>query len=180
MVSDEVDFKIKRYRRSRSVRIRIDGAGEVRVSAPLRVSLRMIAGLVKSKISWIEGVRAKLKLTSARRVGEGTTVEYKKNKKAALRLVTARLEYFNRHYGFAIGKLSIRNQQSRWGSCNRVGNLSFNYRVVMLPPELQDYLVVHELCHIAEHNHGPAFWRRMQETVPNAKKLRGELRRLHI
>ncbi len=180
MVSDEVGFKIKRYRRSRSVRIRIDGSGEVRVSAPLRVSLRMIAGLVKSKMAWIEEVRMKMKLTSAKRIGEGTTVEYKKNKQAALRLVEARLQYFNLHYGFTIGKLSIRNQQSRWGSCNRVGNLSFNYRVVMLPPELQDYLVVHELCHIAEHNHGPAFWRRMLEMLPEAKKLRGELRKLRI
>ncbi|HCC83237.1 TPA: hypothetical protein DEP96_00120 [Candidatus Uhrbacteria bacterium] len=180
MFSDEVPYKIKRYRRSRSVRIRIDGAGEVRVSAPLRISLRMIAELVKSKMSWIEGVRQKLQLTSAKRVGEGTTAEYKQNKRVALRLVTARLAYFNAHYNLPIGKLSIRNQQSRWGSCNRIGNLSFNYRVVFLPQELQDYLVVHELCHIAEHNHGPAFWKRMQETLPKAKKLRGELRKLHI
>jgi predicted metal-dependent hydrolase len=129
---------------------------------------------------WIEEVKKKLKLTSMMRIGEGTVDEYKKNKKAALRLVEARLKYFNAHYGYTIGRLSIRNQQSRWGSCNRAGNLSFNYRIVLLQPELQDYLVVHELCHIAEHNHAPTFWRRMQEVLPEAKKLRGELRRLHI
>lgn len=180
MVSDEVDYKIKRYRRSRSVRIRIDGAGEVKVSAPLRVSLRMIAELVKSKLAWIQEVRSKLQLMSVNKIGEGTISEYRQNKRAALKLVQAKLAYFNVHYGFTIGKLSIRNQQSRWGSCNRVGNLSFNYRVIMLSPELQDYLVVHELCHIVEHNHGPAFWRRMQETLPNAQQLRKELRKLHI
>lgn len=180
MVSSELPYQIRRYKGSRSVRIRIDTSGVVRVSAPWRASLRMVANLVKSKMAWIVEVRRKLQLTVGEKIGVGTIDEYKRHKRVALQLVEARLKHFNLHYGFAIGQLSIRNQHSRWGSCNRVGNLSFNYRIVLLPPELQDYLVVHELCHIAEHNHAPAFWLKMQETLPQAKKLKIELRSLHI
>ncbi len=180
MAEVDIPYKIKRFRRAKGLRIRVDGDGAVLVTAPLRLSLRMIGELVKSKLGWIDGVRKSILVLPRMSVGTGGVDEYKKNKKAALALVKMRLEHFNEHYGLPIGKLSIRNQRSRWGSCNRAGNLSFNYRIVFLSVELQDYLIVHELCHIAEHNHSPAFWRRMQETLPNAKRLRNELKKFMI
>src|SRR4051812_2511641 len=83
---------------------------------------------------------------------------YLEHKPAALDLVNARLAYFNAFYNYKYNKVTIKNQFSRWGSCSRKGNLNFNYRIVLLPPELADYIVVHELCHLGEFNHGQKFW----------------------
>ncbi len=60
--------------------------------------------------------------------------------------------------GVRPARLQLRDQRSRWGSCSRRGTLSFNWRIIMAPPAVLDYLVVHELAHLAEHNHGPRFW----------------------
>jgi predicted metal-dependent hydrolase len=95
-------------------------------------------------------------------------------------LAHERLAHFNQQYGLAIGKISIRNQKTRWGSCSREGNLSFNYRILYLPSAERDYIIVHELCHIAEHNHSPAFWALVSRALPDAKLIRKELRRKYL
>ena len=55
-------------------------------------------------------------------------------------------------------RIVLRDQRSRWGSCSSRGTLSFNWRLVLAPHDVLDYVVVHEVCHLLEHNHGPAFW----------------------
>jgi hypothetical protein len=70
----------------------------------------------------------------------------------------------------------IKNTSSRWGSCSRLGNLNFNYKIVFLPPELQDYLVVHELCHLGQFNHSQSFWNLVKKTIPEYLRLRKNLR----
>lgn len=88
-----------------------------------------------------------------------------------------RLAYFNQLYGCRIGKISIRKQRSRWGSASKSsGNLNFNYRIVFLPAELADYLVVHELCHLVEANHSSRFWAQVARSLPQHKALRQQLR----
>lgn len=107
---------------------------------------------------------------------------YLANKEAARALVHARIahfmQYYGPHYGISVGKIAIRNQRSRWGSCSRKGNLNFNYKLVFLTPAQQDYVIVHEICHIKEFNHAQAFWDLVAETIPEWKKLRAELRKV--
>jgi len=95
-------------------------------------------------------------------------------------MVHERVGHFLGHYGprhgVAAGKIAIRNQRSRWGSCSKKGNLNFNYKLVFLPPEVRDYVIVHELCHIKEFNHGRGFWALVAETIPEYKDLRKQLR----
>jgi predicted metal-dependent hydrolase len=91
-------------------------------------------------------------------------------------LVTQRLQHFNQVYGYKIGKISIRKQKTRWGSCSKQGNLNFNYRIIHLPEALRDYVIVHELCHIGQFNHSKAFWELMAQTVPDWKSCRAALR----
>jgi len=103
--------------------------------------------------------------------------EYAKHKEAARVLVHERLAHFNQRYGFAYNTVAIRNQKTRWGSCSAKRNLNFNFRIVFLPPTLQDYLVVHELCHLQELNHSKAFWGLVVQAIPDYRMLRQELRK---
>lgn len=106
----------------------------------------------------------------------GPRRDYERHKEAARQLVLERIAHFNSHYNFSFGRVAIRNQSSRWGSCSVKRNLNFNYRIVELAPELQDYLVVHELCHLAVMNHSRKFWNLVAETIPNYAACRRTLR----
>jgi predicted metal-dependent hydrolase len=110
----------------------------------------------------------------------GTRKQYLLHKEQARILVKSRLEYFNLYYKFPIKKIFIKNQRSRWGSCSSKGNLNFNYKIALLPPELADYLVVHELCHLGEFNHSSAFWALVAETLPDWENRRAALKKIHI
>lgn len=103
-------------------------------------------------------------------------VEFWANKELARTLVKERIKFFNHHYKFTVNRISIRNQRSRWGSCSKKGNLNFNYRLVLLPPEVADYIIVHELCHLGEFNHSKKFWELVAKTIPDYKQIRKELR----
>jgi predicted metal-dependent hydrolase len=104
--------------------------------------------------------------------------QYLKVKEEARQLVHERVRHFNQAYGFPVGRIFIKNHRSRWGSCSQKGNLNFNYKIVFLPAELADYIVVHELCHLREFNHSPRFWRLVEEVIPDHRKRRLALRHL--
>lgn len=103
---------------------------------------------------------------------------YKKHKEQARALVHERITHWNSFYGFTVRKVFIKNHKSRWGSCSMKGNLNFSYRIIFLPPEIVDYIIVHELCHLQEFNHSPRFWALVERTVPAHRSVRRELRRL--
>ncbi|HVW71583.1 MAG TPA: M48 family metallopeptidase [Candidatus Paceibacterota bacterium] len=105
------------------------------------------------------------------------TRQYKTAVKAARELATERVKHFNAHYAVRHTSITIRKQRTRWGSASTRGTLSFNYRIVHLPPELIDYIIVHELCHLIEMNHSQRFWARVAETIPHWKEHRKALRR---
>ena len=72
----------------------------------------------------------------------------------------------------AHGRISIRNQKSRWGSCSAKGNLSFNWRLILAPDDVLDYVVAHEVAHLAQANHSPAFWAVVDRLTPHARDSR--------
>ena len=88
------------------------------------------------------------------------------------------MHYYGERHDITVGKIAIRNQKSRWGSCSKKGNLNFNYKLVFLSPEIRDYVIVHEICHIKEFNHGRDFWNLVGEAVPEYKEMRKRLRGL--
>jgi predicted metal-dependent hydrolase len=96
---------------------------------------------------------------------------YKQAVERTRALVTERTRYWSLVYGIPYRKIFIKKQKRRWGSASEAGNLNFNYRLGFLPPELLDYVVVHELCHLAHLNHSPAFWSLVSEAFPNPKVL---------
>ncbi len=171
-----MQYSLRKNPRARRINITVRRDGSVWVTKPRRVSMREVERFVEKSARWIE--RAKARLTKLRRVSriESSTEEYKKYKAAARTFVARRLEQFNKVYGFTYATISIRNQKSRWGSCSRSGNLSFNYRILFLPDHLADYILVHELCHVRELNHSKRFWDLVALTIPDHRLRRKALR----
>lgn len=104
------------------------------------------------------------------------TKHYVEHKEAARALVLARLAYFNQYYNLHWNRVAIRNQRRCWGSCSSAKNLNFNYKILLLPPHLRDYIIVHELCHLVHLHHGQTFWDLVAEQMPNYKQFVRELR----
>ena len=105
------------------------------------------------------------------------TQHYLRYKEYARAVVHVKLAYWNQLYGFRWRRVAIRNQRTCWGSCSSAKNLNFNYKIAFLPARLQDYLIVHELCHLREFNHSPAFWELVARALPHWPQLKRELDR---
>ena len=116
-----------------------------------------------------------------RRKASGLSLaQYEKYKEEARALVHERLANFAPFFGVSLKKVFIKNSRTRWGSCSSKGNLNFNYRLALIEPELVDYVVVHELCHLKHFNHSPLFWAEVARAVPNWKLLRKRLRTIKL
>lgn len=108
------------------------------------------------------------------------TKHYRHHKEFARAVITSRIEHFNLFYQHCVGKISIRDQKTRWGSCSEKGNLNFNYKTAFLDATLRDYVIVHELCHLNEFNHSKDFWELVAKTIPDHKSLRKELKKIKL
>lgn len=170
-----IAYTVKRYRGAKRVRISIGRDGTVNVSAPRFVPLLQITKIVEQHAPWIASKLAVVKKFPVLSV-VAQRKEFLQYKEAARRLVHARLRDFATDYPFSYSSVSIRNQSTRWGSCSATGALSFNYKIVLLPAELADYVVVHELCHLQHMNHSPQFWQLVAMTIPDYKACRKRLR----
>lgn len=84
----------------------------------------------------------------------------------ARRIIPARTEALAAQLGYRFGRITIRDQKTRWGSCSSRGNLNFNWRLIMTPPAVLDYVIIHELCHLRELNHSPLFWNLVAQACP--------------
>ena len=93
-------------------------------------------------------------------------------RRAAATHAAARLAHFAPQVGRSARKLVIRAQRTRWGSCSARGTISLNWRLMLAPPDILDYVVVHELCHSKEMNHSRAFWERVETILPDYKRRR--------
>ena len=95
----------------------------------------------------------------------------------AMERLSERVKHFGAIMGKSPGRITIREQKTRWGSCSSLGNLNFNWKLIMAPPEALDYVVIHELCHMIEMNHSPAFWAQVERRMPDYKKWRDYLKK---
>lgn len=157
----------------------VHSSGRVTMTIPKWVSRREADRFFTEQRDWVAQARARLVVVD----GPGREAEqaaYLSRKEEARRFVTMRLSVLNEQYGYAYNRIAIRRNVSRWGSCSARGNLNFDYRILFLPPSLQDYLLVHELCHLKELNHSPEFWALVARMVPDHELRRSELRRYKL
>ncbi len=85
-------------------------------------------------------------------------------------VIPDRVAFYADRMGVPYGRITIRRQKTRWGSCSENGNLSFNCLLMLAPPEVLDYVVVHELCHLKEMNHSRAYWDEVEQVLPDYRK----------
>lgn len=96
----------------------------------------------------------------------------KRYKEAARSYIPKRVAYYHAMTGGTYNRITIRDQKTRWGSCSSKGTLSFNWRLMLAPPAILDYVVVHELCHLTHMNHSPMFWQAVESVCPDYKNAR--------
>ncbi len=168
-----------RNRKTRSVRLAVARGGVVTVTAPRLFPLWLIEKFIIRKSAWLLSKIDHFKQYKPALSRENQRAEFLAHKERARALVESRVEKWNEFYQFTFNKITIKKQRARWGSCSEKGNLNFNYKIVFLPDYLVDYIVVHELCHLGEMNHSKDFWALVARTLPEYRRLRTELSRLH-
>jgi predicted metal-dependent hydrolase len=168
----EVDVRISA--RARRWRIEVGATGPPLVVVPQGMSPAEVARIVELRRGWIERQLARrepplgleaagLSEAAARRLARARVTEVAERTAAEL--------------GVAYERIAIRDQRTRWGSCSTRGTLSFNWRLVLAPAEVLDYVVVHELCHLREPNHSPRFWKLVERSRPSFAQERAWLSR---
>ncbi|MHB8442860.1 MAG: M48 family metallopeptidase [Patescibacteria group bacterium] len=170
-----IDYFLKRNKRAKRIIVYIKKGGLVFVTIPYFVKEGTEEEFLKRKYKWIIKTKGKYKREEFTKDGihlDDTVINYRKE---ALNLVNMRIKYFNSFYNFKFKNIRIKNQESRWGSCSTLGNLNFNWKIVLLPQSLSDYIIVHELCHLKEMNHQDKFWNLVSLTIPEYKKLKRDL-----
>ena len=169
---------IKSSRRTMSMEVRPDGS--ILVRAPYRASAEEIGNFVCSHKSWVEKQRIRIRKRAAEiRLADQNPLspeDIRLLADQALRELPPRIAAYAGQMGVTYGRVTIRNQKTRWGSCSSKGNLNFNCLLMLTPREVQDYVIVHELSHRKEMNHSPKFWAVVEEVLPDYKKRRNWLR----
>ncbi len=168
---------IRSGRRTVSVEIRPDGS--VLVRAPRGMSQERLRALLGERAAWIERHRrtALARREAAARAGALTDRELDELAAGAREDLPARVRRFASLVGTDYGRVTIRRQRTRWGSCSGRGDLSFNCLLMLAPEAVRDYVVVHELCHRLVMDHSPRFWAQVERVLPRWRDSRQWLRR---
>ena len=167
----ELTYIIKKsWRRSISVSVLPDN--RILVKAPYLATERTVKDFLITKKEWItkQIEKQNIEKAQAESLGLLSTDDIKKIRKQAKEMIPPRVNYWAKKIGVTYGKISIRLQVSRWGSCSQNGNLSFNCLLVIMPPEVMDSVIVHELCHRKSMNHSKKFYAEIDKTFPDYKK----------
>ena len=165
-----MDYRlIRSCRRTVAIQIVKDG---VRVRAPLKMPVSVINAFVRSKQAWIQKQLADqkqgLSAFSPEELKELTILAKQDLAKRAARYAPA--------VGVSYGRITVRHQKTRWGSCSGKGNLNFNCLLMLAPETVRDYVVIHELCHLLEMNHSSHFWALVEKSMPEYRESRKWLR----
>lgn len=173
----KIPYTLKVSKRAKRLRLSIHHDGSFIVTTPKNLHLNTIKQFIIKKSQWIlDKLDYFSKFTNSFKI-KNTKSDFIKYKETAKKLVEEKISKFNKIYKFKFNKINIKNQKTRWGSCSKKGNLNFNYKIALLPEELAEYIVVHELCHLGEFNHSVKFWNLVAKTIPEYLKIRDELKR---
>ncbi len=166
-----VEYEVKKSKRAKRMRLAVYCEGNFVVTLPHQMNENFAEKIIKEKAAWILDKIVYFKSVKNKIFLKRSDSDYKKYKNDTLKFAEKRVAHFNQIYKYDINKISIKNQKTRWGSCSRKGNLNFNYKIILLPKKIADYVIVHELCHLKEFNHSRKFWNLVEKGIPNYKNI---------
>ena len=177
-----------RHPRARRYLIRVTEDGTVRVTVPRWGSKREAAAFAEREHAWIDRQMERARADREQRERDRRTAneecgpnlerlasEQRDVIVRAKRELPVRLLELAARHGLAVTRVSIRNQRWRWGSCSRSGHICLNWRLVTMPPEVRDYVLIHELMHLKRMDHSPKFWKLVAEVYPAYQEARAWL-----
>lgn len=175
----KVDYLVRKSNRAKRLRLAIYCDGSFVVTVPNNFELKNVEEYILQKAQWVLDKLQIMKKRGKNKVfTKRSEREFQKIKNEALVFAQNKVEKFNEIYGFQFNKIAIKNQKTRWGSCSRKGNLNYNYKISLLPERLADYIIVHELCHLKEFNHGKKFWNQVERVLPDYRERIEEIKNL--
>lgn len=161
----------------KSVSIKIKEDASICVRAPYYAPRFQVEAFIESKKDWIYENHQKMLSKKEEHLPSLTPIQKQQIRMLEKRFRNAAAIHFPKRCaelvrltGGNYTKITVRNQKTRWGSCSQTGTLSFNYRLMMAPPEIIDYVIVHELCHLTHLNHSKAFWSLVESILPDYKE----------
>lgn len=172
----QISYKLKRSKRAKRMRLAVYCDGSVVITSPLGVGQSLIEKFIADKKQWVLDKIQFFKSLDTKAIRTFSHKDYLENKDKALALVENRVNFYNKIYNFSFNKIFIKNQKTRWGSCSCKQNLNLNYKIVFLPEKHQDYIIVHEMCHLKEFNHSKKFWALVEKALPNYLDIKKKLR----
>lgn len=196
-------FTVRRSTRARHVRLTVTREGDAVVVLPLRAPERAAAALVEQHGAWLDRQVARIRATRVRLDARPTLADgrvlhvagvprlfaardtamrdriERSLRAEARRLLVARVSLFAPLVGVRPTRVTVRAQRARWGSASRAGTISLNWRLVLAPPDVLDYVVIHELSHLAVPGHSRRFWALVRRHAPGADASRRWLRDHH-
>lgn len=172
---------IRSGRKSLGLEVRPDGTVLARI--PARLSDRELKAFIEKQQDWIlkkvdqvkkrADARTKIKVPSVDALSDAEIQKIKDK-------IADRVKYYCAVMQVTVGRITIRNQKTRWGSCSSAGNVNFNYQLYYLPDELLDYVVVHELAHRRHMNHSKEFWLEVARYCPDYRARRKQLKEYQL
>lgn len=168
----------ERSKRSRRITISIKPLKGVRVAVPARVSFKQAVEFVNLKKPWIRKHLTIIKQLEGKKKAllQSSSID----KARAKKIITAIVYHLAEKHGFTLSRVSIRNQKTRWGSCSHNNDISLNMKLVLLPDELVDYVILHELVHTKINDHSKRFWDELDKYVVDGKSMAKRLRKYSI
>lgn len=178
----KISVKIRRSAR-KTVALEVKASGEVIARVPNRFLAADAEAFIERHRAWI---LKKVELTKVRELKMQELAFPKieeltaKDIEAIQKKLVEKTMFYARKMKVSVGRITIRNQKTRWGSCSSKGNLNFNYRLYYLPEELLEYVIVHELAHRRHMNHSKEFWEEVAFFYPDYKACRERLKEYHL
>ncbi len=168
---------VERSARARRMNITVRPFRGVRVAVPRGVPFEEAAAFARRKRDWIAAQLEKARRSEAQHRAFERECGLRLNPRAARDKLVARLEELARRHGFVYNRVFVRRQKTRWGSCSARHNISLNINIVRLPPELRDYILLHELMHTRFLNHSRRFWTELEKIAGDVKALNARMKR---
>lgn len=164
-----IPYEIVRSQR-KTISLQVTQEGKVLVRCPRRLSQSQVRQFVQEHTPWLEAQLSKI--AAQPKLPKLTEEDRKALISQATREIPRLTERYAPLVGVSYGRITIRSQRGRWGSCSGAGNLNFNCLLMLTPPAVREYVVVHELCHRKEMNHSTQFWAEVERILPDYRQSR--------